>query len=96
MNAATILKSKGSGVVTTTANKSVLEIANLLAQHCIGCIVCFPKIPSAGDLATRLSLLCGKQFPVSCRKFPVQVRREFGCNQLTYSQKTELSSRFRG
>ena len=39
MNAATILKRKGSGVFTTTANKSLLEIAKLLAQHGIGCIV---------------------------------------------------------
>jgi CBS domain-containing protein len=39
MNAATILKFKGSGVITTTANKSLLDIAKLLAQHCIGCIV---------------------------------------------------------
>jgi CBS domain-containing protein len=39
MNAATILKFKGSGVITTTANKSLLDIANLLVQHCIGCIV---------------------------------------------------------
>ena len=39
MNAAAILKFKGGGVVTTTANKSLLEIAKLLAQHGIGCIV---------------------------------------------------------
>jgi CBS domain-containing protein len=39
MNAATILKQKGSGVFTTTANKSLLDIAKLLAQHSIGCIV---------------------------------------------------------
>jgi len=39
MNAATILKFKGGGVVTTTANKSLLDIAKLLAQHGIGCIV---------------------------------------------------------
>jgi CBS domain-containing protein len=39
MNAATILKFKGSGVVTTTANKSLLDIAKLLAQHGIGCVV---------------------------------------------------------
>ncbi len=39
MNAATILKFKGSGVVTTTANKSLLDIAKLLAEHGIGCIV---------------------------------------------------------
>ena len=39
MNAATLLRFKGGGVFTTTANKSLLEIAKLLAQHCIGCIV---------------------------------------------------------
>ncbi len=39
MNAATILKFKSGGVITTTANKSLLEIAKLLAQHGIGCIV---------------------------------------------------------
>jgi CBS domain-containing protein len=39
MNAATILKSKGGGVITTTADRSLLEIAALLAQHGIGCIV---------------------------------------------------------
>lgn len=37
--AANILKFKGSGVVTTTANNSLLDIAKLLAQHSIGCIV---------------------------------------------------------
>ena len=39
MNAATILRFKGSGVVTATANKSLLDIAKLLAEHGIGCIV---------------------------------------------------------
>ena len=39
MNTATILKSKGNGVVTATANRSLLDIANLLAQYRIGCIV---------------------------------------------------------
>ena len=39
MNVATVLKHKGSGVVTTTSDKSLLEIAKLLAQHGIGCIV---------------------------------------------------------
>ena len=39
MNAATILKFKGSGVVTSSANKSLLHIAKLLARHGIGCIV---------------------------------------------------------
>jgi len=39
MNAATILKLKGSGVFTTAKDKSLLDIAKLLAQHGIGCIV---------------------------------------------------------
>jgi CBS domain-containing protein len=39
MNAATILKFKGSGVVTSMANRSLLDIAKLLTQHGIGCIV---------------------------------------------------------
>jgi CBS domain-containing protein len=39
MNVATILKSKGSSVVTSMANKSLLDIAQLLTQHSIGCIV---------------------------------------------------------
>jgi CBS domain-containing protein len=39
MNAATILSFKGNGVVTCTADKSLLDIAKLLAQYCVGCIV---------------------------------------------------------
>ena len=39
MNAATILKFKGGGVVTSKANRSLLDIAKLLTQHGIGCIV---------------------------------------------------------
>jgi CBS domain-containing protein len=39
MNTATILKFKGNRVVTATANTSLLDIANLLAQYRIGCIV---------------------------------------------------------
>jgi CBS domain-containing protein len=39
MNVATILKLKGNGVVTTTKDKSLLDIAKLLAEHGIGCIV---------------------------------------------------------
>jgi CBS domain-containing protein len=39
MNVATILKRKGSGVFTATKDKSLLDIAKLLAQHGIGCIV---------------------------------------------------------
>jgi len=39
MNTATILKLKGHGVVTAPANRSLRDIASLLAQYCIGCIV---------------------------------------------------------
>ena len=39
MNAAAILRLKGNGVVTTTKDKSLLDIAKLLVQHGIGCIV---------------------------------------------------------
>ena len=39
MNVATILKLKDKGVVTTTKDKSLLDIAKLLTQHGIGCIV---------------------------------------------------------
>jgi CBS domain-containing protein len=39
MNVGTILKLKGSGVFTATKDKSLLDIAKLLAQHGIGCIV---------------------------------------------------------
>src|SRR4026207_1258569 len=38
MNGATILNQKGGGVFTTTSEKSLLDIAKLLAQHAIGCI----------------------------------------------------------
>jgi CBS domain-containing protein len=39
MNAAAILKLKGRSVVTTTPDRSLLDIAKLLVQHGIGCIV---------------------------------------------------------
>ena len=39
MNVAAILKLKGRTVVTTTADKTLLEVAKLLVQHGIGCIV---------------------------------------------------------
>ena len=39
MNVAAILKEKGGGVFTATSDKSLLDIAKLLAQHGIGCIV---------------------------------------------------------
>ena len=39
MNVAAILKVKGRNVVTTTADKSLLDVAKLLEQHDIGYIV---------------------------------------------------------
>jgi CBS domain-containing protein len=39
MNVATILKHKGRGVFTTTTDRSLLDVAKLLSQHGIGCIV---------------------------------------------------------
>ena len=39
MYVAAILKVKGRNVVTTTADKSLLDVAKLLEQHDIGCIV---------------------------------------------------------
>jgi CBS domain-containing protein len=39
MNVAAILKLKGRDVVTTTPDKTLLEIANLLGTHRIGCVV---------------------------------------------------------
>ena len=39
MNVAAILKLKGRGVVTTTKDKSLLDIAKLLQRHGIGCMV---------------------------------------------------------
>lgn len=39
MNVATILKSKGRNIITTTPDTPVQEIAKTLAKHKIGCIV---------------------------------------------------------
>jgi CBS domain-containing protein len=39
MNVAAILKSKGKGVITTTPNASLLDVARLLERNRIGCIV---------------------------------------------------------
>ena len=39
MHVAAILKMKGRNVVTTTADKSLLDVAKLLEQHDIGCLV---------------------------------------------------------
>jgi CBS domain-containing protein len=39
MHVAAILKVKGRNVVTTTAGRSLLDVAKMLEQHDIGCIV---------------------------------------------------------
>ena len=39
MYVAAIQKAKGRKVVTTTADKSLLDVAKLLEQHDIGCLV---------------------------------------------------------
>jgi CBS domain-containing protein len=39
MNVAAILKSKGKGVITTTPETALLDVAKLLEQNRIGCIV---------------------------------------------------------
>ncbi len=53
MNVATILKQKGSGVFTTTSDKSLLDIAKLLQQHGIGCIVIVSADKIAGIVSER-------------------------------------------
>jgi len=53
MNVATILKQKGSGVFTTTSDKSLLDIAKLLQQHGIGCIVIVSDGKIAGIVSER-------------------------------------------
>jgi CBS domain-containing protein len=53
MNVATILKHKGRGVFTTTSDKSLLEIAKLLQQHSIGCVVIVRDDKIAGIVSER-------------------------------------------
>jgi CBS domain-containing protein len=92
MNVATILKLKGSGVFTTAKDKSLLDIAKLLAQHGIGCIVIVGEddkisgIVSERDLMRAISQ-CGAQVlkePVSnfMTKTVVTAREADTINQL--------------
>jgi len=66
MNVAAILKLKGNDVVTTTKDNSLLDIAKLLAEHGIGCIVIvgdddkISGIVSERDLMRAISQ-CGAQ-----------------------------------
>ena len=93
MNVATILKQqKGGGVFTTTTDKSLLDIAKLLAQHSIGCLVIvgdddkISGIVSERDLMRAISQ-CGAQVlqePVSnfMTKTVVTAREADTINQL--------------
>ncbi len=56
MNVAAILKLKGRTVVTITADKSLLEVAKLLVQHGIGCIVMMVRSRASCRSATS----CGR------------------------------------
>lgn len=74
MNVATILKLKGTTVVTTTADKSLLDVAKLLVLHGIGCIVIvrgddnITGIVSERDLVRAIS-----QYGVKVLEEPVSV-----------------------
>ena len=57
MNVATILKQKGRGVFTTTSDKSLLDIAKLLAQHGIGCIVIMGNDDKIAGIVSERDLL---------------------------------------
>ena len=59
MNVATILKQKGGGVFTTTTDKSLLDIAKLLAQHGIGCIVIVGDA-TRSRASCRSAISCGR------------------------------------
>jgi CBS domain-containing protein len=50
MHVAAILKVKGRNVVTTTAGRSLLDVAKMLEQHDIGCIV-IEEEEDAGQVA---------------------------------------------
>ena len=98
MNVATILKQKGRSVFTTTTEKSLLDIAKLLAQHSIGCIVIvgdddeIAGIVSERDLMRAISQ-CGAQVlkePVSdfMTKTVVTAREADTINQLMSEMTT--------
>ncbi len=59
MNAAAILKLKGNGVVTTTKEKSLLDIAKLLAEHGIGCIVIVRDDDKVAGIVSERDLYAG-------------------------------------
>jgi CBS domain-containing protein len=58
MNVAAILKVKGRKVVTTSADKSLLDIAKLLEQHDIGCIVIEGDDGQVAGVVSERDLVC--------------------------------------
>ena len=95
-----ILHALGMFVADLFKSQSRLEAENVFLRHQL--TIAMRHAPVLSEISIRwrfsqrFSLFCGKQFPVSSTKFPVLMRREFGCNQLTYSRKTKSSSHLRG
>jgi CBS domain-containing protein len=58
MNVAAILKVKGRNVVTTTADKSLLDVARLLEQHHVGCIVIEGDDGQVAGIVSERDLVC--------------------------------------
>jgi len=58
MNVAAILKVKGRKVLTTSADKSLLDIAKLLEQHDIGCIVIEGDDGQVAGVVSERDLVC--------------------------------------
>jgi CBS domain-containing protein len=57
MNVATILKHKGRAVITAAADTSLLDIAKLLQQHGIGCIVIVGNDDKIAGIVTERDLM---------------------------------------
>ena len=57
MNVATILKHKGRAVVTAPPDSSLLDIAKLLEQHGIGCIVIVGNDDKIAGIVTERDLM---------------------------------------
>ena len=57
MNVATILKDKGRAVITATTDTSLLDIAKLLQQHGIGCIVIVGNDDKIAGIVTERDLM---------------------------------------
>lgn len=74
MNVAAVLKLKGSTVVTTTADKSLLDIAKLLVLHGIGCIVIVGDDDNVAGIVSERDLVRAiGQFGAKVLKEPVFV-----------------------